>query len=83
MIRWTIDGRVHQNSSARKVTHLSTISTLGGSISKFHGIWVKALGLSHTGPRFRLDQGFVELTLEKFFKEVAHFEDASYVLDNV
>ena len=35
MIGWTIGGRVHQKSSARKVTHLSTISILGGSISKF------------------------------------------------
>ena len=41
MIGWTIDCRVHQQSSARKVIHLGTILGLG---SLTYGIWVKALG---------------------------------------
>jgi hypothetical protein len=35
MIRWTIDGRVHRKSSARKVNHPSTIPALGGFTVEF------------------------------------------------
>ena len=40
-------GRVHQISSATKVTYISIIPALGGSTLEFHGIWVEALGSSH------------------------------------
>ena len=40
---WTIGGRVHCKSIARKVTHPGTIPALGGLISEF--LW--SLGLSH------------------------------------
>ena len=47
-IGWTTGGRVHQKSSARKVTRPSNyFLALGGSTSEFPWIRVKALGLSY------------------------------------
>jgi len=47
VIEWIVSGRVHQNSSARKVTHPGTNPALGGSASEVLWDWVKVLGLSH------------------------------------
>ena len=47
MIRWIKDGRMHSKSSARKVTHPSTIPTLGSLTSEFPRDPIQALGLTH------------------------------------
>jgi hypothetical protein len=47
MIGWTIECRVHKTSSARKVTHPSTILSLYRLTLKLIWVWVKAMGLSH------------------------------------
>ena len=47
MIEWAIGGRVHGKSSARKVTHSSPTSALGGLSLEFPWDPDKALDLSH------------------------------------
>jgi hypothetical protein len=44
MIGWTIGDRVHWKSSVRKVTHPSTIPTLGSLTIEFPWDLVKTLG---------------------------------------
>ena len=46
MIGWTIGGRVQKKSSARKVTHPSTIPGLDLEVQMGPGF--KALGVSHS-----------------------------------
>lgn len=41
-----IGGRVHGNPNARKFTHASNILAVGG-LTSFHGVQVKAQGLSN------------------------------------
>ena len=47
VIEWIVGGRVHQKSSARKVTHPGTNPALGGLALEVLWDRVKVLGLSH------------------------------------
>ena len=47
VIGWIVGGRVHQKSSARKVTHPGTNPALSGLASEVPWDRVKVLGLSH------------------------------------
>ena len=48
MIEWTIGGRVHVKSNARKVTLLSVVPLLGGLCLEFP--WDLGLGLGFESP---------------------------------
>ena len=60
MIGWIVGDGAHRKPSARKATHSSTLPGLGGLFSEFHGIKVKAFGLSHSFLTWLIDTNGVK-----------------------